>query len=65
MPDYHSRIYYYIGYAYNDKNSRLYMPLKSVHFWQQAKDQEFNLPYQGIQKLRMLKKFLDQYAFIQ
>ena len=65
MPEYHSRIYYYIGYAYNDKNSRLNMPLKSVHFWQQAKNQEFNLPYQGIAKLKMLNKFLDQYAFIQ
>ena len=34
MPEYHSRINYYIGLAYmGNQQSPLYMPLKTIHFW--------------------------------
>ena len=59
MPEYHSRIYYYIGLAYNKQNSILNMPLKSISYWQQAKTQGFYWPYQGLQKTKIIKKFLD------
>ena len=65
MPEYHSRIYYYIGLAYNKQNSILNMPLKSISYWQQAKTLGFYWPYQGLQKTKIIKKFLDQYSFIQ
>lgn len=64
MPEYHSRIYYYIGLAYNKQNSILNMPLKSISYWQQAKTLDFYWPYQGLQKTKVIKKFLDQYSFI-
>jgi hypothetical protein len=61
MPEYHSRINFYIGLAFNNKNSKLQMPLKSIHFWEEAKKQDFHLPYQGLNKIKMMRKFLDQY----
>lgn len=66
MPEYHSRINYYIGLAYfSNKESPLYMPLKSIHYWNQAKYLQFNTPYQGHMKSRYIKKFIDQYQFFQ
>lgn len=66
MPEYHSRINYYIGLAYfNNKQNNLYMPLKSIHYWNQAKILDFNVPCQGQSKLRKIKRYLDQYQFFQ
>ena len=45
IPEYHSRINYYIGFAFNNSNSTLKMPLKAVYFWGEAKKLTFVLPY--------------------
>lgn len=62
MPEYHSRINFYIGLAFSHKNCKQRMPLKAVNFWSEAK--HFQLPYQGYKKVKQIKKFLDQYSFM-
>lgn len=36
LPEYQSRVNYYIGLAFNEKNCRLEMPLQSIHYWSSA-----------------------------
>jgi hypothetical protein len=48
MPEFRSRILYYIGLAYNRQNLILNMPLRSIHYWQEAQNLGFYDPYQGL-----------------
>ena len=64
MPEFHSRIHYYIGLAYNDNACGLKMPLKSIYFWRKANKLEFLTPYVGMRKTKSVKKFLDHFSHI-
>ena len=65
VPEFQSRVNYYIGLAYNRQDGILTTPLTSIPYWHQSKNQDFNQPYQGLRKVRQISRFLDQYAFVQ
>lgn len=50
MPEFHCRIKYYIGLAYNNTNMKQKMPLKTMNYWHDAKGDGFLMPIQGQQK---------------
>ena len=65
VPEFQSRVNYYIGLAYNRQDGILTTPLTSIPYWLESKKQDFNQPYQGLRKVRQISRFLDQYAFVQ
>jgi len=63
-PEFLSRIYYYLGFAYNNMEGALKMPLKAISYWQAAKKRGFNTPIQGLKKKIQVQKFVDKFEFI-
>ena len=64
IPDFHGRIKFYVGLAYNNANLEQKMPLKTLSYWSEAKDSRFLAPIQGMQKLRLIKRFMEIYSYM-
>lgn len=65
IPEFHSRIRYYVGLAYNNAHPEQKMPLKTMSYWGDVKEGGFLAPIQGMQKQRLIKRFLEIYSFMQ
>lgn len=64
IPEFHGRIKYYVGLAYNNANLEQKMPLKTMNYWSDAKEGGFMTPIQGMQKQRLIKRFLEIYSYM-